>query len=69
MVGESLPGDDLVEMEEETAEGEVDKVLGEILKGRLDVTGKLPVTPIAQKLPAVSPLQEEGGGRKKTRRL
>ena len=35
MVGDSLPDDDLLEGEDEEAESEVDKVLGEILQGRL----------------------------------
>ncbi|KAI2463209.1 hypothetical protein F4781DRAFT_417413 [Annulohypoxylon bovei var. microspora] len=43
MVGESLPVDDMMEDEEEEAEGEVDKVLGEILKGKMDKAGPTPV--------------------------
>ena len=35
MVGDSLPDDDLLEGEDEEAEAEVDKVLGEILQGKL----------------------------------
>ena len=35
MVGDSLPDDDLLEGEDEEAESEVDKVLGEILQGKL----------------------------------
>ena len=34
MVGDSLPDDDLLEGEDEEAEAEVDKVLGEILQGK-----------------------------------
>ncbi|KAK6084199.1 Snf7 family protein [Seiridium cupressi] len=56
MVDESLPQDDLFEDEETEAEGEVDKVLGEILKGRMEKTGTLPSAPIAQE-PA--PVEEE----------
>lgn len=37
MVGDSLPDDDLVEGEDEEADAEVDKVLGEILQGKLGV--------------------------------
>ncbi|KAI1101781.1 hypothetical protein F4804DRAFT_314879 [Jackrogersella minutella] len=43
MVGESFPVDDVFEDDEEEAEGEVDKVLGEILKGRMDKAGPTPV--------------------------
>lgn len=58
MVGESLPedGDDLFEDEE--AEGEVDKVLGEILKDKMDKTGKLPTAPVAAE-PAQPAREEE----------
>ena len=35
MVGDSLPDDDLMEGEDEEADAEVDKVLGEILQGKL----------------------------------
>lgn len=44
MVGESLPETDLGE-EDEEAEGEVDKVLGEILKDKMATAGKLPSVP------------------------
>lgn len=37
MVGDSLPDDDLLEGEDEEADAEVDKVLGEILQGKLGV--------------------------------
>ncbi len=46
MVGESLPEDVALD-EDEEAETEVDKVLGEILKGRMEKTGKLPTAPVA----------------------
>ena len=46
MVGDSLPEDDILEDEE--AEGEVDKVLGEILKDRMEKTGKMPAVPVEQ---------------------
>ncbi|KAL7624076.1 Vacuolar protein-sorting-associated protein 24 [Parahypoxylon ruwenzoriense] len=47
MIGENLPVDEgLMDDEEELeAEGEVDKVLGEILKGRMEKTGALPSAP------------------------
>lgn len=43
MVGDSLPDDELLEGEDEEAETEVDKVLGEILQGKL---GKAPEKPL-----------------------
>lgn len=46
MVGESLPDPELLEDEDEEAEGEVDKVLGEILKDRMEKTGALPSVPL-----------------------
>lgn len=39
MVGDSLPDDQLMEGEEDEAEAEVDKVLGEVLQGKLGKTG------------------------------
>ncbi|KAH8677305.1 charged multivesicular body protein 3 [Xylariales sp. PMI_506] len=59
MVDEALPQDDLFEDDEVEAEGEVDKVLGEILKGRMDKTGALPSTPIAQEPVAAEEEEEE----------
>jgi charged multivesicular body protein 3 len=47
MVGENLPEDSLDEFEEEAAEGEVDKVLGEILKDPMATTVELSTEPIA----------------------
>ena len=47
MVDDVLPNDELVNGEEEEAEGEVDKVLGEILHGRLGaVDQQIPETPL-----------------------
>ncbi|KAI1205078.1 uncharacterized protein F4807DRAFT_465048 [Annulohypoxylon truncatum] len=44
MVGENLPvDDDMLEDDLEEAEGEVDKVLGEILKGKMEKAGPAPV--------------------------
>ncbi|KAM7190510.1 Snf7 domain containing protein [Rhypophila sp. PSN 637] len=50
MVGETLPlGEDAMFEDEETeAEGEVEKVLGEILKGRMEKTGEMPSVPLPQ---------------------
>lgn len=59
MVGESLPEDDMFEDEEAEAEGEVDKVLGEILKGRMEKTGTLPSAPVAQEPEAVEEEEED----------
>ncbi|KAI9795408.1 MAG: Vacuolar protein-sorting-associated protein 24 [Piccolia ochrophora] len=54
MVGDSLPDDQLMEGEDDEAEAEVDKVLGEVLQGRLGKVevGKVEETPI-QEEPAV----------------
>ena len=59
MVDESLPDDSLTELEEETAEDEVDKVLTELFKDR-DTTGKLSAAPIVPEPIALAP-QDEGG--------
>ncbi|KAI0013180.1 Snf7 family protein [Xylariaceae sp. FL0662B] len=50
MVGENLPVDDdlLFEDEDAEADGEVDKVLGEVLKGRMEKTGPMPSAPVTQ---------------------
>jgi len=59
MVGDMLPEDDLLEDEEE-AETEVDKVLGEILKDKMEKTGAMPSVPLpAQKQPTPAQLEEE----------
>lgn len=39
MVGDSLPDDQLMEGEDDEAEAEVDKVLGEVLQGKLSKVG------------------------------
>ncbi|KAI1846564.1 hypothetical protein JX265_010683 [Neoarthrinium moseri] len=60
MVDETLPQEDMFEDEELEADGEVDKVLGEILKGRMEKTGTLPSAPIAQEpAPAVEEEEED----------
>ncbi|EPE06268.1 snf7 family protein [Ophiostoma piceae UAMH 11346] len=48
MINETLPEDDglLFEDEEAEADGEVDRVLGEILKDRMSKTGQLPSAPV-----------------------
>lgn len=49
MVGDALPDDQLLEGEDEEAETEVDKVLGEVLKGRLGTTEqKIPDLPVEE---------------------
>ncbi|KAF9877709.1 Snf7 family protein [Colletotrichum karsti] len=57
MVGESLP-DDMDALEDEEAEGEVDKVLGEILKDRMSKE-KLPAAPVTQEPKPVEAEEEE----------
>ncbi|KAI0124449.1 hypothetical protein F4776DRAFT_665010 [Hypoxylon sp. NC0597] len=60
MVSENLPVDDMLEDEEEEAEGEVDKVLGEILKGRMEKAGTTPSVPLpAQPQEQPAQLEEE----------
>ena len=63
MVGESLPVDEgaLFDDEDELAEGEVDKVLGEILKGKVEKAGGLPSVPVAKEPTpaAAAPAEEE----------
>ncbi|KAK7739105.1 Vacuolar protein-sorting-associated protein 24 [Diatrype stigma] len=64
MIGESLPVDDAelgFEDEDVLAEGEVDKVLGEILKGRVEKAGGMPNAPVAQEpsAAAAAPAEEE----------
>ena len=58
MVGDSLP--DQLEEDEEEAEDEVDKVLGEILKDKMDKVAATPVTPTpALPEPVQEPVAEE----------
>jgi charged multivesicular body protein 3 len=51
MVGDMLPGDDLMEDEDDEAESEVEKVLGEILKDKtpqvVQEEHELPSAPVA----------------------
>ncbi|KAI9675230.1 MAG: Vacuolar protein-sorting-associated protein 24 [Bathelium mastoideum] len=56
MVGDSLPDDQLLEGEDEEAETEVDKVLGEILKDRLPPAAEKPA---AEEPIAAPPVAEE----------
>jgi charged multivesicular body protein 3 len=58
MAGELLPEPDLVE-EDEEAETEVDKVLGEILKDRMEKTGALPSVPLPAAKEQQAQLEEE----------
>ena len=52
MVGDSLPSDELLEGEDEEAEAEVDKVLGEVLQGKLGKVAapepRLPEQPVEE---------------------
>ncbi|KAK3297628.1 Snf7-domain-containing protein [Chaetomium fimeti] len=60
MVGEALPDDaDMLSEEEEEAEGEVDKVLGEILKDRMETAGPLPSVPLPQQPQQQVPAQKQ----------
>lgn len=56
MVGDSLPDDQLLEGEDDEAEAEVDKVLGEILEGKL-AKAKVADLPVEEE--AVAPEPEE----------
>ncbi|KAI0202662.1 Snf7 family protein [Astrocystis sublimbata] len=58
MVEENLPEDAMFEDEEMEADGEVDKVLGEILKGKMEKAGPMPSTPV-QAEPAPVEMEEE----------
>ena len=61
MVEDTLPEDDDLLLEGEEGEGEVDKVLGEILKDKKETTAPLPAAPIPepQKPVPQQPVQEE----------
>lgn len=59
MVGDVLPETDVLGEDEEEAEGEVDKVLGEILKDRMEKTGALPSVPPPQQEVPAQPQEEE----------
>lgn len=60
MVGDVLPETDLLEdEEEEEAESEVDKVLGEILKDRMEKTGPLPSVPTTTQQEEVPAQQQQ----------
>ena len=58
MVGDAIPDDELLEGEDEEAETEVDKVLGEILEGKLG-KAKVDQTPVGE---PTAPEQEEDVG-------
>ncbi|KAI1322705.1 Snf7 family protein [Xylariaceae sp. FL0255] len=60
MVGENLPIDEaMFEDEEMEADGEVDKVLGEILKGKIEKAGPIPSVPVAAEPTPVEAEEEE----------
>jgi len=59
MVGDSLPDDELLEGEDEEAEMEVDKVLGEVLQGKL---GKVEGRKVKEKPVQETPEEEEEEG-------
>ncbi len=58
MVGDSLPDDQLMEGEDDEAEAEVDKVLGEILQGKLG-PAKVAETPVDEEPVAEEDLEEQ----------
>lgn len=58
MAEDMMPETDLGE-EDEEAEGEVDKVLGEILKDRMEKTGAMPSVPVAKEEPAAEEEEED----------
>lgn len=53
MVGDLLPETDMLEEEGDEAEGEVERVLGEILKDRMEKTGAVPSVPVQNEHPQV----------------
>ena len=60
MVGDMLPETgDMLDEEEGEAEGEVDKVLGEILRDRMEKAGPLPSAPLPEKQPQQAPVQQQ----------
>ena len=58
MVGDSLPDDQLMEGEDDEAEAEVDKVLGEILTGKLGKAGVVE-RPVAEEPEPEQDLEEQ----------
>lgn len=63
MVGDVIPDDELMEGEDEEAETEVDKVLGEILEGKLGKT-KMDQTPVGE--PVAAEQEEDGAEQEAT---
>lgn len=60
MVGDSLPDDQLLEGEDDEAEAEVDKVLGEILQGKLGkIDGSKVDTPVEENNEPEADLEEQ----------
>ena len=58
MVGDSLPDDQLMEGEDDEAEAEVEKVLGEVLQGKLGTPGVIE-KPVAEEPVAEADLEEQ----------
>ena len=63
MVGDVIPDDELMEGEDEEAETEVDKVLGEILEGKLG-KNKVDQTPVGE--PTTAEQEEDGAEQEAT---
>lgn len=59
MVGDSLPDDQLLEGEDDEAETEVDKVLEEILQGKLGKVDRVAVGPVEQEEEAEEELEDQ----------
>lgn len=59
MVGDSLPDDQLLEGEDDEVETEVDKVLEEILQGKLGKADKVAVDPVEQEPEAEEDLEDQ----------
>jgi len=58
MLDDTLPAEQEFDMDEEV-EGEVDKVLGEIMAGKLQKTGEVPSAPLTEPEPEPEPEQME----------
>jgi charged multivesicular body protein 3 len=60
MVEDSLLVDEELDLDEEV-EGEVDKVLSDILAGRMQKTGEVPSVPLTELEPEPEPLADDAG--------
>jgi len=60
MLDDTLPAEQELDMDEEV-EGEVDKVLGEIMAGKLQKTGEVPSAPLTEPEPEPEQMEDEAG--------